>query len=740
MGQRMDGVYAKHGFHGPSRLPGAMAPVTQTAASVPAIDSDAAPFSEPTSAAEKKRIAANRRRMQDLLKTGAAIEKLSWSDCPSSEIFKQASRWNPQRMDPSFVAPYLSRYGYEAADEKTWLQAPTQSVGSPQLRLGVERHFEEAGHTWYVVECSFKLGARSFDGEPEHFRWEAPRRLVQLRAGLYEHVKCELGQGYKKHFGSAPFARRAGMSGSTARLKSWLLVLASLVREGTAPPSVVAHALRFFRAPGPSLTIAKAGDGEEETPGLAATWAAAATAGGAVTCEQLEEQIGAVGLHAGLGDGDDALVEDKDGDGHAQPEDEEIPCEDVDHQPSLLDRVEHQSLQAAQDEEKCVESPDEQLLADSDVRVRTDEGNKEEVQTLREPKRVSFISEASLKSELVMLAQGGEGPRRDEHPQGDAEPHAPIAPTRSDERQDRYHRGDPQTEGQQNGEQSPTADKLVATEDQVQQEKGPEQIVQQQRQQQWQRQHDQQEQESQQWEEVGQGMQAGDHASTHTAADMFDSIDAEKRVSVQLDQEENVGAPSVPTKPKEQQESSRLVDQDIAGSLGPDQSAEVASGSEDRKEVTVMPTLAHPVVAGSEAANAAATVVEQSELYVTPAARPVLPEADSATCSAADGSVAPAEVATAAANAGEHNEVEAAQSDDLVLLEADSATCSAVDGSATLAEAMPIATAAEHSEPEAALDDRPLVSEAAAGGCSGARTPTLPEQVVAKGPEQAAAP
>ena len=76
------------------------------------------------------------------------------------------------------------------------------------------RHFQQSGHTFYVVEGS----ANGVD-------WRAEKRLSQLRA-LHDKVVTTMGRpAYSSVFGKTPFAGRLGMAGTTKRLDGWMRTL-----------------------------------------------------------------------------------------------------------------------------------------------------------------------------------------------------------------------------------------------------------------------------------------------------------------------------------------------------------------------------------------------------------------------------------------------------------------------------------------------------------------------------------
>eukprot|EP00930_Biecheleria_cincta_P042499 TRINITY_DN29247_c0_g1_i2.p1 TRINITY_DN29247_c0_g1~~TRINITY_DN29247_c0_g1_i2.p1 ORF type:complete len:213 (-),score=39.52 TRINITY_DN29247_c0_g1_i2:73-711(-) len=118
---------------------------------------------------------------------------------------------------------------------------------SPELSLGVAGHCEEDGHTMYEISCALRPAEQKFSPTV----WSCKRRLCHLREGLHDKVKDSLGEAYAAHFADAPFARRGGMPGTTARLGTWLGVLARCLSTGVLPADCCAQVLRFLDAPIP---------------------------------------------------------------------------------------------------------------------------------------------------------------------------------------------------------------------------------------------------------------------------------------------------------------------------------------------------------------------------------------------------------------------------------------------------------------------------------------------------------
>lgn len=151
------------------------------------------------------------------------------------------------------VAAFLEPYGYLAASLDEWRIHPHQSARKPQLRLAVEGHTKQGGRTLYRVNCRFV--AR---GPPLRLDWVVERQLGQLREELHDVAKAILGTDYLQAFSDAPFAMRAGPSGTTGRLARWLEALATSANQGSASPALVAQVLVFLAPPAPGLAQSSA--------------------------------------------------------------------------------------------------------------------------------------------------------------------------------------------------------------------------------------------------------------------------------------------------------------------------------------------------------------------------------------------------------------------------------------------------------------------------------------------------
>mmetsp|Transcript_150377 Transcript_150377/g.265376 ORF Transcript_150377/g.265376 Transcript_150377/m.265376 type:complete len:277 (-) Transcript_150377:175-1005(-) len=184
---------------------------------------------------------------------GSAKEKDADESVETTGRRHQKRSWKRSLAPPdrAEVAPYLESFGYVAANAQNWEDLPQDEVpegiarSSPWLGLGIAEHTEQAGHTWYQVECSLRMdGCKTVE-------WQTGRRLPHLRKLWYESIKSELGETYKTHFKNTPFAHRGGRRGTSARLNAWCGQLAKCVNAGLLSPAVVALTLRFLQAPTP---------------------------------------------------------------------------------------------------------------------------------------------------------------------------------------------------------------------------------------------------------------------------------------------------------------------------------------------------------------------------------------------------------------------------------------------------------------------------------------------------------
>lgn len=185
-----------------------------------------------------------------------AIQQLSKpGEAPVAEsVWQEAAGWCAEtRMSRSKVAAFFAELGFSSL-----VHPQPSSLGYPdapglQMQLGVDSHEENAGFTWYIVQCYLSTADASHS-------WQAPRRLCQLR-GLHDLVKERLNHlAYTESFGDAPFARHTAPQGTTARVTAWLAQLAGLVTRKALEPELVALILRFFQAG----TILSAASGESK--------------------------------------------------------------------------------------------------------------------------------------------------------------------------------------------------------------------------------------------------------------------------------------------------------------------------------------------------------------------------------------------------------------------------------------------------------------------------------------------
>eukprot|EP00930_Biecheleria_cincta_P056308 TRINITY_DN42453_c0_g1_i1.p1 TRINITY_DN42453_c0_g1~~TRINITY_DN42453_c0_g1_i1.p1 ORF type:complete len:238 (-),score=36.24 TRINITY_DN42453_c0_g1_i1:243-956(-) len=145
----------------------------------------------------------------------------------------QPASGNQSALEPMEEDPqrFLWRFGYFRP-------------GKPQLEILVDGHEEDAGHTFYILVCTLRHGAKVL-------RWQCKKRLSDLR-GLHDEAKALLGQdAYSGIFVEAPFARAGGLPGTTGRLRVWLERLAQAANGGRLPTQLLATLVRFLEAPIP---------------------------------------------------------------------------------------------------------------------------------------------------------------------------------------------------------------------------------------------------------------------------------------------------------------------------------------------------------------------------------------------------------------------------------------------------------------------------------------------------------
>lgn len=141
---------------------------------------------------------------------------------------------------PAFLAPY----GYVASSDVKWGNDAHASP-HPLLFVKVSSHAEVDKHTQYRLDCS--LMRRGSD--TSYLEWSVDRRLRQLRVGLHDAVKKELGSVYHRRFYGAHFAHHGGLGGTTSRLNAWCGRFAACVNMGEVSPKVLARALTVLGAP-----------------------------------------------------------------------------------------------------------------------------------------------------------------------------------------------------------------------------------------------------------------------------------------------------------------------------------------------------------------------------------------------------------------------------------------------------------------------------------------------------------
>jgi len=150
------------------------------------------------------------------------------------------SRGLPPVLRYEAVMPFLCEYGFKITDERNWASV---AADQPQISFDVLGHTEFGGHTQYHVTCKLEQG----------HSWGTVRRLMHLREGIHDYVKGELKDRYETFFGSTPFARYAGVKGTTVRLKAWMASLAKCINCSALTPASVAIIVRTLDIPGTPL-------------------------------------------------------------------------------------------------------------------------------------------------------------------------------------------------------------------------------------------------------------------------------------------------------------------------------------------------------------------------------------------------------------------------------------------------------------------------------------------------------
>jgi len=167
-----------------------------------------------------------------------------------SAAWAQAAQWQAHIPSAEEAQVLLKKYGYDVDFYPKSLKKRPTLNGGPLLRLLLNEHFEQGGHTWYSIHCSITLREESGGNAVS---WRAPRRLTHLRNGLHDPVKEKLGDTYVDLFGAAHFAHHGGIAGTTDRLQGWLSMLANNINEGQVSPDIVALVLEFFQTPDPDM-------------------------------------------------------------------------------------------------------------------------------------------------------------------------------------------------------------------------------------------------------------------------------------------------------------------------------------------------------------------------------------------------------------------------------------------------------------------------------------------------------
>merc|ERR1712224_163314 len=89
-----------------------------------------------------------------------------------------------------------------------------------ELKVEVDRHVKVGRHTYYHLQCTYRLGHSTL------LQWSVWTTLHELRKGLHDPVKQALGKSsYELYFRRSPFAHHLGLKGTTARLSSWFKTL-----------------------------------------------------------------------------------------------------------------------------------------------------------------------------------------------------------------------------------------------------------------------------------------------------------------------------------------------------------------------------------------------------------------------------------------------------------------------------------------------------------------------------------
>lgn len=155
-----------------------------------------------------------------------------------------AACWVPPELPVNSVPLTLEPFGYKMLGPALWESVPDEQ--RPDFSIRLVEHKEMAGHTWYLISCAITL---SQERGGSVIKWLAPRRLSQVRTGLYDPILTALGNNiYNDHFSGTPFALRGGILGTTQRLAGWLSALIAIMNSGQLTPYLVAVVLHFFQA------------------------------------------------------------------------------------------------------------------------------------------------------------------------------------------------------------------------------------------------------------------------------------------------------------------------------------------------------------------------------------------------------------------------------------------------------------------------------------------------------------
>lgn len=147
----------------------------------------------------------------------------------------------PAPLDRSKVPLFLEPYGYIARDSLEWWESPV-----PQISIQVRGHSKNAGHKLYHIECNLNKPGQ---WHSPYLSWRCSRRLTQLRSGLHDMAKQELGSSYRVCFDGVHFASRLAPAGTTQKLDTWCQRLAQSINSKSVAPVVAALTLRALCAP-----------------------------------------------------------------------------------------------------------------------------------------------------------------------------------------------------------------------------------------------------------------------------------------------------------------------------------------------------------------------------------------------------------------------------------------------------------------------------------------------------------